>query len=117
MLVTGTYNIVCPQGVTYTETFTYSIGGTAVNLSGYSASMQVRRSYDDLTALITLSSPSSGITLGGSAGTITLVIPFATTETFQAGQYIYDLELTSSGGIKDRLIQGTFTVSAEVTNV
>jgi len=116
MLVAGVYDIICPQGVTYTETFTYKIDNVAVNLTGYSAAMQVRRTYDSVTPLISLTS-GSGITLGGSAGTITLLIAHATTAAFEAGQYIYDLELTSSGGIKDRILQGTFTVSSEVTRV
>jgi hypothetical protein len=117
MLVTGIYNIVCPQGATYSETFTYSVGGVAVNLTGYSAKMQIRRSYDDANPLSTLTSSSGGIVLGGSAGTIALSIAYATTETFEAGQYIYDLEIVSGGGIKDRILQGTFTVSAEITRV
>jgi hypothetical protein len=116
MLVAGIYDINCPQGVTYTETFTYKIDNVAVNLTGYSAAMQVRRAYDSATPLISLTS-GSGITLGGSAGTITLLIAYAATAAFEAGQYIYDLELTSASGIKDRILQGTFTVSAEVTRV
>lgn len=117
MLIAGVYNIVCPKGVTYTETFTYKVGGVAVNLTGYTAAAQIRRSFTNATPLHTLTTGGGGITLGGSAGTITLLIPFATTETFVSGQYIYDLEITSGGGVKDRLIQGTFTVTSEVTNV
>jgi hypothetical protein len=46
-----------------------------------------------------------------------LTIAFAATENLVAGQYLYDLEITSGGGVKDRLLQGTFTVSSEITRV
>lgn len=116
MFNTGTYNITCYQGATYSETFTIKINDVAVNLTGYTAAMQVRRSHEDTTAILTLTS-GSGITLGGAAGTITLTIAYADTEDLIAGQYLYDLEITSSGGTKDRLLQGTFTVSSEITRV
>lgn len=116
MFNTGIYNITCYQGATYTETFTIKISDIAVNLTGYSAAMQIRRSHEDATSVYTLVS-GDGITLGGAAGTITLLIAYADTELLEAGQYLYDLEITSSGGVKDRLLQGTFTVSSEITRV
>jgi hypothetical protein len=46
---------------------------------------------------------------------VTLSLTAAVTAAIVAGVYVYDLELVSSGGIVTRLLQGTFTVSAEVT--
>jgi len=112
MIQPGVYNIVCPQGTTYKRTFTYSIGGTAVNLTGYTAAMQVRSSYDE-DAVISLTS-ASGIALGGTAGTIAITITNTQSAGVAAGQYVYDLEL-NSGGETDRLVEGTFTVTPEVT--
>lgn len=56
----------------------------------------------------------SGITLGGSAGTIALLVSASTMAGISAGTYVYDLEL-DSGTVVTRLMQGKFTVQAEVT--
>ena len=56
----------------------------------------------------------------GTTGRINLTISAADTAALTPGEYFYDLEVfTGSGnaGFVDRLIQGKFTVSAEVTNV
>jgi len=37
------------------------------------------------------------------------------TAAIAAGSYVYDLEITSAGSIKTRLVQGKITVSPEVT--
>jgi hypothetical protein len=51
MINPATYDIVCPQGATYDSTFTLTVGGTAQNLTGYTAAMQVRESAGAATAL------------------------------------------------------------------
>jgi hypothetical protein len=92
---------------------TWTVGGTAVNLTNYTAAMQVRESLSAATPTISLTS-SAGITLGGTAGTIALVIPASTMGSATPGSYVYDLEL-NSGGTITRLMQGTFQVEGEVT--
>ena len=37
------------------------------------------------------------------------------TEDFPAGTFVYDLEIRSVGGIVDRIIEGSFIVTPEVT--
>jgi hypothetical protein len=110
----GVYDIVCPQGATFDRTFSYSIGGTAVNLTGYTAALQVRAGYDAETPLISLSTGGSGIVLGGSAGTIVVTASAAVTGAVDAGSYAYDLELYS-GSETTRLLQGSFTITGGVT--
>ena len=61
------------------------------------------------------SSENSRITLGGVAGTISLLVDASTMAALTANQYVYDLELISSAGIVTRLVQGTFIVDPEVT--
>lgn len=114
MINPGTYNITCPQGATFDKTFTISIDGVPLNLSGYTAAMQVRETYDSATPLISLTN-GSGITLGGTAGTIAVLISSTASAAVADGFYSYDLEITSSGGVKDRLLQGKFVVTPEVT--
>jgi len=112
MVEPGIYNITCPQGATFSRTFTYSIGGTAVNLGGYTAALQVREQYDSSTVLSLTS--GSGITLGGTAGTILVSVAATATAAITAGQYLYDLELTTSGTVT-RLLQGTWVHTPEIT--
>ena len=91
---------------------TWAIGGTAVNLTGYTAAMQVRENPNSATVLSLTS--GSGITLGGTAGTIAISVSTNTMGAATAGNYIYDLEL-NSGGEVTRLLQGSFAIQAEVT--
>lgn len=113
MINPGTYNITAPQGATWDKTFTVTVGGTALDLTGYTAAMQVRESADAGTALISLTN-GSGITLGGTAGTVGVVISSAVTAGVASGSYSYDLEL-NSGSTITRLLEGSFNVTGNVT--
>jgi hypothetical protein len=112
MIEPGTYNIVAPQGATFDRTFTFRIDGSLVNLTGYTAAMKVRAKASS-DAVLSLTN-ASGITLGGAAGTIVLGITATQMAAIAPGSYLYDLELTQAGTVT-RLIQGSFTVSAEIT--
>lgn len=114
MINPGTYNITAYQGANWDRTFTITQGGTALNLTGYTSAMQVREAADSTAYLLSLTS-SAGITLGGTAGTITVAITSAQSSAIPAGSYAYDLEIISSGGEVTRLLQGGFNVSGNVT--
>lgn len=115
MINPGTYNIIAYQGANWDRTFTITQGGTALNLTGYTSAMQVREAADSTATLLSLSTGGSGITLGGTAGTVAVVITSTQSAAIPAGSYAYDLEITSSGNEVTRLIQGAFTVSGNVT--
>lgn len=103
------------RGETLQRVFTYKDSdGVAVDLTGYSASMQVRKSLADGVAL-ELSTVNSRITLGGAAGTVTLIVSATDTATVDVGQYFYDLELTSGSSVVTRLIEGRFQVKEAYT--
>jgi hypothetical protein len=112
MINPATYNIKAYQGATYSLNMTWAIGGTAVNLTNYTAAMQVREN-PNATAILSLTN-GSGITLGGTAGTIGISVSATTMGAATPGNYVYDLEL-NSGGQVTRLIQGSFAIQAEVT--
>jgi hypothetical protein len=107
------YNIKAYQGATFNLNLTWAIGGTAVNLTNYTAAMQVRENPNSANSVLSLAS-GSGITLGGTAGTIAINVSASTMGSATPGNYVYDLEL-DSGGQVTRLIQGAFAISAEVT--
>lgn len=109
----GILNLVADQGATYTQRLTWKIDGNPVNLTGYTARMKVKNVVKNFEAISITS--SSGIALGGSAGTIDLTVSAADMTKVVAGKYSYDLELVSPGGVVTRLVKGTFTVTPEVT--
>jgi hypothetical protein len=112
MLSPATYNITCLQGATLDKTFTATNNGSAVNWTGYTAKMQVRP-YPDKDPVLTLQT-GSGIAALTNDGKITITATATQTGAIAAGNYVYDLELTS-GSYVIRLIQGRFTVTAQVT--
>lgn len=114
-MVPGKYNIVCPQGSTLDQQLTYSIDDVDVNLTGYSARMQVREKHTSTSTVLNLTNTNGGIVLGGVAGTINIVVTASQSSGLAAKEYVYDLELVSSGSVVTRLIEGKFIVTPEVT--
>jgi hypothetical protein len=111
----ATTNLIIDQGATWNITFTYkNADGGAINLTNHTAALQLRTSYDAESPSLSLSSPSNGIVLGGTAGTIAVTATATQTGSLTAGEYVYDLEITSSS-VVTRLVQGRITVTPQVT--
>jgi hypothetical protein len=111
----GTHDIVCDQGATFTRIFTWEdSSGIPIDLTLYTARMQVRATIGSLSTLLSLTTENGGISLGGTAGTITVTATAIQTAAVAAGCYVYDLEMVT-GAVVTRLVQGSFTVDAEVT--
>jgi hypothetical protein len=112
----ATYNAVIDQGADWFVNFTYQDStGTPINLTGYTAAMQLRAPTDSLIASLSLSSPSNGITITPLTGLVAVRATAAQTGALIDGIYEYDLELTSGSGIVTRLVQGQLTLSPQVT--
>lgn len=110
------YDIYVEQGATYQLNITWKQpNNTPVNITGFSARMQFRKSKTSSTVLFSGTNTNGIITLGGAAGTVSITIPATTTDDFSFGCGVYDLELESSGGVVTRLIEGSVEVSKEVT--
>jgi hypothetical protein len=110
----GEYNFTIEQGATFNLLMTWRIDNVPVNLTGYTARLQARIDVDETDTILSLTT-GAGITLGGAAGTISLDQTATQTALLPKGEYVYDLELQSSGGIVTRLLQGELNISAEVT--
>lgn len=110
----GKYNFVCPQGTTFSNQLVWSIDDTPVDLTTYTARMQVREKYTSTQKILDLTTENGGITLGGSSGTIDINIDSSTTASIVAKNYVYDLELVSSSTVT-RILEGKFIVTPEVT--
>jgi heme oxygenase len=80
--------------------------------------MQVRTAANAASFIVALTTENGRISVGNTTATkgqVTLTISAADTANLTAGQYVYDLELVSGGGVVTRLIEGNFKVKAEVT--
>jgi hypothetical protein len=123
-MIAGNYNILCQQGSSFgrviaveqprTPTLQNPAEYEAYPLTGHTARMQVRRTIESTTPLITLTTENGRISINGVLGLITLSISAADTAALTSSG-VYDLEIISSGGLVSRVIQGTFTLSPEVT--
>lgn len=114
--IAGTYDMVIDQGATLSRTVTWKDSAkTPINLTGYSARMQVRPELASTTVTLELTTANSRIALGGATGTVTLTVSAADTSALVPGRYVYDLELVSVTGVVSRLLMGNFVVRGEVT--
>jgi len=111
----GTYAITLDKGASYDQVFVWKDSNSdPVDLTGYSASMVIRRDTTNNPILTTLSTESGQITLGGTAGTITVEMSASATDDLPAGRHSYVLELTSESGYVTRLLKGRVVVVPEV---
>lgn len=112
-MIPGKYNMICPQGATFSQRLTWTIGDIPVNLTNYTARMQVRDKHKGACTVLDLSTSNGQISLDDE-GNIDLLVDSETTEDIVAREYVYDLELNSGNEIY-RIIEGKFIVTPEVT--
>jgi hypothetical protein len=104
--------------VTNAATGIYISGGIAtapVNVTGYSAGLQMRSLPQDPTAVLTLSTASGSISVTGVDGEFAVHATATQTRAIDEGTYYYDIEITSPTGTVTRLAQGQIVVTPEVT--
>jgi hypothetical protein len=84
--------------------------GDAVNLTGYTAASQIRKSYYSSTA------NNFTTTVTGTAnGEITLSMTAANTALLTPGRALFDLVITAPSGTKTRVVEGIVTILPGVT--
>lgn len=107
----ATYNITIEQGTTYTLPLIISASASPRNLTGYTASAQIRDAYDtdNLIASFGISGSLN------SSGTFALTLDSTTTSTLPAPQKcVFDVKLTS-GSYSERILQGYASITPAVT--
>lgn len=85
-----------------------------VDLTGYSAKMQVRKAPGS-PVILELSNTNTFITFDALNGVINLLVPASITANLAAGIYKYDLDLTDAGGFVTRFIYGNFEIVGTIT--
>lgn len=112
----GTYNFTIEQGATLIREFVYKgSNGAAIDLTGYSARMQIRQYKESSTVLVEATTTNGKMTVTPLLGKITLTLSASDTDSLAFDLAVYDLEVESGGGVVTRLIEGTVSVSKQVT--
>lgn len=114
-------NIITLNDVNSSGYTTYTSGGyivyyTPVDLSGFTARMQIRATATAANPpLVSLTSTAGDIVLDNTAKTVTVTIAAGVTAAYTFYTGVYDLELASATSVVTRLMYGDVTVVDEVT--
>jgi len=105
-------NIVVDQGSSYTASIDVTdTDGDNINLTGYTAAGQIRKTYSSSTAVDFATAIANPIT-----GVLTISLTAAQTNAMKAGRYVYDVEITqTSSGAVTRVLEGQVEVTPGVT--
>lgn len=104
-------NLFIDQGTDFTVAVDVSDAtGEALNLSGYSSAGQIRKTYGSTTISATFTTSNENAT-----GKVTLSLTDTQTSALEPGRYVYDMNITSSGGITTRVVEGQAIVTPGVT--
>jgi hypothetical protein len=110
--MTAYVELYMDQGTTFNNiiNITDDITNSAVNISGYSITSQMRKSYYSANA-------SANITCtitNASTGEITLSVPANVTSNLRPGRYVFDVKSVDSANITSRILQGIISVTPQV---
>ena len=108
----GSLDLTIEQGATFERNITIKdSSNVAINLSGSSFAGQVRKRHQSATKEadfdFTITNASGGI--------VQATITAANTGNMTPGDFVYDIEWTQSASSVTRLLEGTATVTPQVT--
>jgi hypothetical protein len=106
------------KGSTFIKTIQWKTGdpAVAVNLTGCTARMQIRKSVNDSNILDTLTTENSKIVIHEPLnGKFKIVIPAIVSSAYTFTSAVYDLEIVFVDGTVTRIIEGCLTAAPEVT--
>jgi hypothetical protein len=101
-------------GTDYNEIITIQDDGTGnlINLTGYSISSQMRRSYYSVNATANFSCTI----VDAANGNVSISLSNSITANINPGRYVYDVKAVTPANSVVRLIEGTATVTPRVTH-
>jgi len=106
-------NLFVDQGSDYINVVTVeSATGTPLDLTGYTAKSQIRKSYTSSISYEFTASIPNPLT-----GEVLISLSSTDSEEIPPGRYLYDVEITSSLNIKTRVVEGIVTVTPQITQV
>jgi hypothetical protein len=107
-------NFSTPQGDTWQGlTIEFLIDSVAVNLTGASILMQLRKTFCDNTVALEFSTDDGSIVIDNPSTGHFSIEPIII--SISPRQYVYDTQLTLASGRVITLLEGNFTVTPTVT--
>lgn len=89
--------------------------GTAVNLTSYTGSWQIRVRPESSATVASSTGGSPNATLTFASDRTTGIFDIATNALTVAGLYYYDVELVSPNSVRETIVRGHIRVVPEVT--
>ena len=106
------------KGSTFVKIIQWKTGTppVAVNLTGCTARMQIRKAVNDTTVLDTLTTENGKLVIHEPLnGKFKIVISAATSTAYTFTSAVYDLEIIFTDGTVTRVIEGCLIAAPEVT--
>jgi hypothetical protein len=100
------------QGTTFEATVDLiNDDGTAINVTNYIFSSQIRKSYYSSNTAANLV-----VTITNAVnGNVKMSLAAGNTANIKPGRYLYDLKMTTPGGVTTRVVEGIITVTPQVS--
>lgn len=112
----ATYNMTIDQGTTVSIDFQYrTSAGVPIPLTSYTARMQARPTQSSAVTVMDATTTNGQLVVTGATGTVTLALTATQSAALDFDRAVYDIEIVSPAGVVTRLVQGTVTLSREVT--
>ena len=106
-------NLYVDQGAFYRTYVTVAnTDGTPLDLTGFTAASQMRKSYASSTVYNFTSS-----IYNASQGKVRLQLTNTQSEAIPAGRWLYDVEIRSPSGAVTRVVEGIVTVNPQITQI
>jgi len=104
-------NIFIDQGADFSITVDVSdANGNQLNLTGYTAAAQMRKTYESSSISATFTT-----SISASDGQVTLSLTDTVTTALSPGRYVYDLVVTDGSSLSTRVVEGQAIVTPGVT--
>ena len=109
--MSSSWDLYVDQGVQYDTTFTFlDPSGAPIDLTSWTATLVVESTYGG-TALVTLSSPASGLVITPAAGTIAVTFTATQTGLMVLSRYFWRIDTTDASAIARRYLRGSVFVA------
>ncbi len=110
-------NIRLDQGSYSAFVFVVRDEGGLVDLTGFTAVMQIRKTPYDPDTIDTLSTENGRLEINTELSSMTLKFPCVITEKYPAIPLVFDIEIESEDGEITRILEGALTVDREITRI
>ena len=110
----GRYNITIINGTTFTLAPIWQVDNLPVNLTGYTADMQVRDVSNNLVVELSTANGKAVISPALGQTTFTLTPTQTSAANLPVGNYTYAFNLTDGSSNTYQILNGAFNVQASV---